>query len=132
MRAKPQEDRIDRAAGLKLSIHGAFLDEASVIAAAKNRAAHVARMVKNAQGETSYRAFVPCQFRGKPMLADIITGMLYEQHSGNCLSGRSFLTDAPGRAPKEYDSRAKMTAWDRLPRKQRRKAQPSTAAQGQP
>lgn len=95
------ESQIDREQGLRMSHLGAFLDTNSVIMAARNKKAHQQMQVGNIHGEVLTRTMIPCRFMDEPMMADVVTGTLYESYSGKSLSGRCWLIDAPGRQPEK-------------------------------
>lgn len=107
--------RTDQHSGLCISPVGMFLTEVSVSLAKKMRDQHIVRRVETEYAEVTPRVFVPCKFLDEPMLADVVTGSLYELYSGKCLSGKLWLVDAPGREVhrKRYDGIDLASTWKR-------------------
>lgn len=117
----------DPHSGLYLGVEGLFLSEPSVCAAKKMKSRHVEKKIETAYGEIVTRKLVPCKFRDEPMLADIVTGSLYEAYSGRCLTGSRWLVDAPGRvalAEKRYDGVDLASVWKRKNGRRPRESKP--------
>lgn len=85
---------------IDLSDDGTLLDTASVMRLASVRREHVTMAHRDIYGTVTPRQFVPLLVSGEPMLADVVTGTLYDAQSGDCLSSKQMrLVVATGRAP---------------------------------
>lgn len=86
--------------GLMLSTEAACLSSLSLAKLTKRSGRFVRKLVRDIAG-LSTRTFCPVSFFGRPLLADVVTGSLYEVDSGQCLTGNLMIVgDAPQETPK--------------------------------
>lgn len=87
---------------MKLKTHpeGFHLDERSTGLVRAAKAHHVSRWISSA-GHINQRTFCPVTIQGRDLLADVVTGSLYEPREyGKCLSSaQMFLVPAPTQRP---------------------------------
>lgn len=94
--------------GLMLSTEAACLNTASITKLARRSSRFVRRLVYDITG-VSTRTFCPVSFFGRPLLADVVTGSLYEVDSGQCLTGNRMIAGEAPEEPQKRRSRGKST-----------------------
>lgn len=100
---------------LNLSHEGHFLDQASVSLLKSRKREYILLPHRDVFGAVTQRKFFPCVIAGVSYNADVVTGSLYDQKTGQCATSKQMrvVTGAAAKTVKPIRKPRQGTVWQR-------------------